>query len=170
MPATPHRLQNPKRPSGGPKMADGVWKGVYPKVFGCSGQLLLNKFFDPSSRSMRKGRNGGEMNVGKTGEKRKKRKEKRMAFLVATTSLPAVYRPNGYARTTTAGTLHARANSTGTQTFISSQKRQINSRVWFKFKKRSHNWDPGTSKMIVPTQIDGEMNTQTLVLKKKLNV
>ena len=29
-----------------------------------------------------------------------------MAFLVATTSLPAVYRPNGYARTTT-----ARANS-----------------------------------------------------------
>ena len=33
-----------------------------------------------------------------------------MAFLAATTSLPAVYRPNGYARTTTAGTLHARAN------------------------------------------------------------
>ena len=32
-----------------------------------------------------------------------------MAFLVATTSLPAVYRPNGYARTT-AGTPHARAN------------------------------------------------------------
>ena len=34
-----------------------------------------------------------------------------MAFLVATTSLPAVYRPNGYARTTTAGTLHARAKN-----------------------------------------------------------
>ena len=33
-----------------------------------------------------------------------------MAFLVATTSLPAVYRPNGYARTTTVGTPHARAN------------------------------------------------------------
>ena len=33
-----------------------------------------------------------------------------MAFLVATTSLPAVYRPNGYARTTTAGTPHTRAN------------------------------------------------------------
>ena len=32
-----------------------------------------------------------------------------MEFLVATTSLPAVYRPNGYARTTTAGTPHARA-------------------------------------------------------------
>ena len=27
-PATPHRLQNPKWPPGGPKMADGVWKGV----------------------------------------------------------------------------------------------------------------------------------------------
>ena len=33
-----------------------------------------------------------------------------MAILVATTSLPAVYRPNGYAQTTTAGTPHARAN------------------------------------------------------------
>ena len=32
-----------------------------------------------------------------------------MAFLVATTSLPEVYRPNGSARTTTAGTPHARA-------------------------------------------------------------
>ena len=29
-PATPHRLQNPKWPPGGPKMVDGVWKGVYP--------------------------------------------------------------------------------------------------------------------------------------------
>ena len=46
----------------------------------------------------------------KEKKKEKKKKEKRMAFLVATTSLPAVYRPNGYARTTTAGTLHARAN------------------------------------------------------------
>ena len=53
---------------------------------------------------------------GKKGKKRKKEKEKkrekkRMEFLVATTSLPAVYRPNGYARTTNAGTPHARANS-----------------------------------------------------------
>ena len=29
-PATTHRLQNPKWPPGGPKMAEGVWKGVYP--------------------------------------------------------------------------------------------------------------------------------------------
>ena len=34
-----------------------------------------------------------------------------MAFLVATTSLPAVYRPKSYAPTTTAGTPHARAKS-----------------------------------------------------------
>ena len=33
-----------------------------------------------------------------------------MAFLVATTSLPAVYRPNNDARMTTTGTPHARAN------------------------------------------------------------
>ena len=45
------------------------------------------------------------------GEKKEKEKEKkRMAFLVATTSLPAVYRPKDDARTTTAGTLYARAN------------------------------------------------------------
>ena len=53
-------------------------------------------------------------NVDDGEEKKKKRKEKkkkRMAFLVATTSLPAVYRPNGYARTTTAGTPHARAKT-----------------------------------------------------------
>ena len=40
-------------------------------------------------------------------EKKKEEKKKRMAFLVATTSLPAVY-----ARTTTAGTPHARAKMT----------------------------------------------------------
>ena len=34
-----------------------------------------------------------------------------MMKIVATTSLPAVYRPNGYARTTTAGTPHARAKN-----------------------------------------------------------
>ena len=39
----------------GPKMADGVWKGVYPWVFGHSKQLSLNKLFDPSTPSMRKG-------------------------------------------------------------------------------------------------------------------
>ena len=35
-------------------MADGVWKGVYPQVFEHSKQLLLNKFFDPSTPPMRK--------------------------------------------------------------------------------------------------------------------
>ena len=57
---------------------------------------------------MRKVDNGEEKK-----EKEKRKKEKRMAFLVATTSLLAVYRPNGYARTTTAGTPHARAKNKG---------------------------------------------------------
>ena len=47
---------------------------------------------------MRKVDNGEE-------KKKKTREKKRMAFLVATTSLPAVDR-----RTSTAGTPHARAN------------------------------------------------------------
>ena len=37
-PAAPHRLQNPIWPPGGPKMADGVWKGGHSK------QLSLNKW------------------------------------------------------------------------------------------------------------------------------
>ena len=39
-------------------MADGVWKGVQSQVIGRSDQLLLNKFFDASTPSMRKGRDG----------------------------------------------------------------------------------------------------------------
>ena len=53
-------LQNPKGPLWGPKMADGVWIGVYPKVFGHFRQLLLNKYLYPSTPSMRKGPNGRE--------------------------------------------------------------------------------------------------------------
>ena len=33
----------------GPKIADGVWKEIYPKVFGCSRQVLLNKFLNLST-------------------------------------------------------------------------------------------------------------------------
>ena len=33
-PATPHCLQNPKWPPGGPKMTNGVLKGIYPKFLG----------------------------------------------------------------------------------------------------------------------------------------
>ena len=65
-------------------MADGIWKGVYPLVFGRAHQLSLNRFFDPSTPSMRKGRDGGN------GGKKKKIRMK----IVATTSLPAVDRPN----------------------------------------------------------------------------
>ena len=58
---------------------------------------------------MRKVDDGEEKEKEKKKKKEKKR-EKRMAFLVATTSLPAVYHLNGFARTTTAATPHARAN------------------------------------------------------------
>ena len=74
-------------------MADGVWKGVYPYVFGHSKQLLLNKFFNPSTPSMRKGRNGGEKTDGNSGH-----------FVIARTPT---------ARTPTAGTPHARAKNDG---------------------------------------------------------
>ena len=42
-------------------MAGGVWKVVYPMVFGCFRQLSLHKFFDPSTPSMRKGHDGEKM-------------------------------------------------------------------------------------------------------------
>merc|ERR1712117_809713 len=71
--STNHRPRNPKWPPGGPKMADGVWKGVYPYVLGRSRQLSLNKFFDPSTPSMRKVDDGEEK---KEKEKKKKRKRK----------------------------------------------------------------------------------------------
>ena len=49
-------------------MADGVWKGVQPWVIGHFKQLSLNKFFDPSTPSMRK---------IDDGEKKKKKEEKK---------------------------------------------------------------------------------------------
>ena len=52
-------------------MAEGVWKGDYPKVFGRSRQLSLNKFFDPSTPSLRKGCDGGEKKKGGEREKKK---------------------------------------------------------------------------------------------------
>ena len=73
----------------GPKMGAGVWKDVYPQVFGHSKQLSLNRFFDTSTPSMRKGCDGGGKNGKKTGKKKKIRMK-----IVATRSLPAVDRPN----------------------------------------------------------------------------
>ena len=52
-------------------MADGVWKGVYPSIFGRSCQLLPNKFFDPSTPSMRK------VDDGEKREKEKKEKNEK---------------------------------------------------------------------------------------------
>ena len=45
------------------------WPTGSGKVFGHSGQLSLNKFFDPSTPSMRKGRDGGKKQEKKTGQK-----------------------------------------------------------------------------------------------------
>ena len=50
-------------------MADGVWNGVYPYDFGAPVNLCKISFFYPSTPSMRKGRDRGEKNVGKKGEK-----------------------------------------------------------------------------------------------------
>ena len=54
----PKNLKNSKWPHGGPKMTDGVWKGVYFQILGRCCQLLLNNVFDPSAPSMRKGCDG----------------------------------------------------------------------------------------------------------------
>ena len=68
-------------------MADGVWKGVYSKVFWRSCQLSQNKFFDTNTHSMRK------VYDGKKEKKieEKKRKEKNGDFSchdVIASSLP----------------------------------------------------------------------------------
>ena len=63
-------------------MAEGDWKDVYPLVFGRSKQLSLNKFFDPSTPSMRKGRNGGN------GKKKEKTDENSGHYVIASSRPP----------------------------------------------------------------------------------
>ena len=74
--ALAHRLQRRTACNTSPpnisKMADGAWKYVKPYVIDPSDQLLLNKFFDPSTLSMRKGRDGGEKMKKKIKKKNKK--------------------------------------------------------------------------------------------------
>ena len=67
-------FKNPKWPPGGPKMANGVLKGVYPQVLGHFRQLSLNKFFDLRAPSMRKVDDGEEKRKKKKKKKEKKRK------------------------------------------------------------------------------------------------
>ena len=78
-------------------MAEGVWKGVYPQDFGRSRQLSLNKFFDPSTPSMRKGRNGEkktEKKNGKTGKKkREENTDENSGHYVIASSRPPERRP-----------------------------------------------------------------------------
>ena len=45
-PAMLHCLKNPEWLPGGPKIAEMVWNGVYPKDFGRSPQLSLNRFLE----------------------------------------------------------------------------------------------------------------------------
>ena len=52
-------------------MAEGVWKGVQLQVIGHFKQLSLNKFFDPSTPSMRKGDDGEKKTGEKNGKKEK---------------------------------------------------------------------------------------------------
>ena len=61
----------------GPKMADGVWKGVYSQVFGHFKQLSISKFFDPSTPSMtRRRKNNDRRGTDKqTKEKDKNRRQ-----------------------------------------------------------------------------------------------
>ena len=73
----PSHSENLKPHSG---RVDGVWKGVYLQVVGHSKQLSVNKVATEEKRGKKK----------KTGKKR----EKRRMTIVATTSLPAVDRPN----------------------------------------------------------------------------
>ena len=61
---TTSKIQNGSQ--GAPK-----WPTGSGKVVGRSKQLLLNKFFDPSTPSMRKGCDGGKTNGENNGEKRK---------------------------------------------------------------------------------------------------
>ena len=72
-------------------MADRVWKGAYPQVFWRSGQLSLNKFFDPSTPSMRKVDDGEE-------KRKEKKKENNGVFsghyVIASSLPPEGLRPN----------------------------------------------------------------------------
>ena len=62
------------------------------KVLGHSKQLLLNKFFNPSTPSMRKGRDGGK--TGKMGgEKKKENTDENSGHYVIASSRPPERRP-----------------------------------------------------------------------------
>ena len=50
----PSSTGSTRSPTAKSEMANGVWKGVFSLFFGCTHQLSLNKFFDPSTPSLRK--------------------------------------------------------------------------------------------------------------------
>ena len=61
-------------------MANGVSKRVYSQVFGRSKQLSQNKFFDPSTPSIRKVDDGEKKRRKKKEEKKRIKKEKNGVF------------------------------------------------------------------------------------------
>ena len=65
----------------GPKIAKGVWKGVCPYIFRHSRQLLLNRFFNSSTLSMKKVYDGEKHRRRNEGEGEEK---KRMLDILAT--------------------------------------------------------------------------------------
>ena len=63
----PMRMSNPKQQQEGPKMAQGVLKGLQPQVIVRSHQILLNRYFNLSTTSMRK------VDDGETGKNKEKK-------------------------------------------------------------------------------------------------
>ena len=82
------KIQNGRQ--GGPKWPMG--SGKVSTVFGRSKQLLLNKFFDPSTPSMRKGRDGGKRGK-KTGGKNKENTDENSGHYIIASSRPPERRP-----------------------------------------------------------------------------
>ena len=95
----PARLKMAAR---GPQNGRRGLEKCLPLGFGRFKQLSLNKFFDPSTPSMKKGLDGG--NGKKTGEKTGNKKKRQVI------KWPLRHCQQSTARMTTAGTLHVRAN------------------------------------------------------------
>ena len=77
----------------GPQNGRGGLERCLPLVFGRSKQLSLNKFFDPSTPSMRKGRDGGKREKKRNWRKKKEKTDENSGHYVITSSRPPERRP-----------------------------------------------------------------------------
>ena len=77
------------------RVAGEMCKGAKVKSTPSPKQLSLNKFFDPSTPSMRKGRNGEKKKQGwgKNGEKRREKMDQNSGHYVIASSPPPERRP-----------------------------------------------------------------------------